>query len=286
MKTIRVQLQGGLGNQLFIWAMAHEITLSTGRRVQLDYIRDRYQRKDRPIEIERLLDVCQHDISINETTLMGNLFRFIDKIGSYSKFSQNLLSGIMRMYDCKTSYEIPDISKRNPKIIRGYFQSIEMVERNHEVLEKEIKSILEREQVANKVNTNLVLHIRRGDTREISKNWGVLSLNYYLNQVDTSAPLTISLDDTKEVEVLAQHFPHATFLTPDNSTTWQTLKILAESKTLIIANSTLSWWGAWIKSVANPETVYFPDSWRPADPKTIENLRISSAYFVKSEFEV
>jgi hypothetical protein len=286
MKTIRVQLHGGLGNQLFIWAMAHEISLSTGSKVQLEYVTDRNQRNDRPIEIESLFNACPHKISINQSRSMGIFFRLLDKIGLYSKTLQGILKEIIGIYDCKTSYEIPDFSKRIPRFVRGYFQSAEMVGRNKEIIEREINSAFRAEGLFQENHADMVLHIRRGDTREISKYWGVLSLNYYLKQVDINLPFTISVDDAKEIKVLGRHFPNATFLTPDNSTTWQTLKILSEASTLIIANSTLSWWAAWIKSNTNPKNIYFPDSWRPNDRKTFESLRIDCAHIIKSDFEV
>jgi hypothetical protein len=153
------------------------------------------------------------------------------------------------------------------------------------MLEEEINAVLGFEKSALNREQDLVLHIRRGDTLEISKNWGVLSVNYYLKQVDTNTPLVISVDDTKEIEVLRSNFPNATFLSPENTTTWQTLKVLSEARTLIIANSTLSWWAAWVKSQKTPHTVYFPDSWRPGDHGTFENLRIDSALIVESDFE-
>ena len=285
MKTIRVQLQGGLGNQLFIWAMAHEIYLSTGRKVQLDYVRDKYQRKDRPIEIEKLIEFCNHKISINQTNSLGSLFRLIDKISGYSEILNKTVKRILGIYDCKTSYEIPNFNCRIPRIVRGYFQAAVMVDKNRLMLEEEINAELGFEKSALNREQDLVLHIRRGDTLEISKNWGVLSVNYYLKQVDTNTPLVISVDDTKEIEVLRSNFPNATFLSPENTTTWQTLKVLSEARTLIIANSTLSWWAAWVKSQKTPHTVYFPDSWRPGDHGTFENLRIDSALIVESDFE-
>jgi hypothetical protein len=286
MKTIRVQLHGGLGNQLFIWAMAHEILLATGINVQLEYVKDRNQRNDRPIEIERLFDACPHKISLNQSRSTGIFFRLLDKLGLYSKNLQGVLKEIFRVYDCNTSYEIPDFSKRTPRFVRGYFQSAEMVGRNKVIIEEEINAVLRAEGLDQEIHTDMVLHIRRGDTRGISKYWGVLSLNYYLNQVDINLPFTISVDDTKEVDVLQRQFPNATFLTPDNSTTWQTLKVMSEARILIIANSTLSWWGAWLKSNTNPNSIYFPDSWRPNDDKTFESLQINCAHIIKSDFEV
>jgi hypothetical protein len=286
MKKIRVQLQGGLGNQLFIWAMAHEITLSTGKKVQLDYVKDRYQRKDRPIEIEKLIGVCNHEISINQTHVMGIFFRLIDKISAHSESLSKTLKKVIGVYDCKASFETPNFTSSIPRIVRGYFQTTEMVDKNKVVLEKEINSVLELEHSTDIVDKDLVLHIRRGDTRKISKNWGVLSVNYYRKQVDTSIPLIISIDDINEIENLRSHFPNATFLSPENTTTWQTLKILSEARTLIIANSTLSWWAAWLKSKRNPNTIFFPDIWRPGDQSTFEYLRIDSALIAQSDFEV
>jgi hypothetical protein len=160
-----------------------------------------------------------------------------------------------------------------------------MVEKNKLILGEEIDAVLDLENQADNFDRDLVVHIRRGDTREISTDWGVLSMNYYLKQIRTEDSPLICIDDAEEVDALRPHFPNATFLTPEITTTWQTLKILSEAKTLIIANSTLSWWAAWLKSRVNPETVFFPDTWRPAEQKTFEKLRIESALFVESDFE-
>jgi hypothetical protein len=265
--------------------MAHEIALSTGKKVQLDYVQDRYQRKDRPIEIEKLISVCNHEIFIKRTYVMGIIFRLIDKITAHSEIFSKTVKKFIGIYDCKATFEAPNFTSNIPRIVRGYFQNAEMVDKNKVVLEKEINSVLEFDWSTNIVDKDLVLHIRRGDTRQISKEWGVLSVDYYLKQVDTNSSLVISIDDVSEIEVLRSHFPNATFLSPESTTTWQTLTILSEAKTLIIANSTLSWWAAWLKSKRNPESIHFPDTWRPADRSTFEYLRIDSARIVQSDFE-
>lgn len=285
MKTIRVQLHGGLGNQLFIWAMAHEICSTTGKCVQLEFFSDSKQRKDRPNEIQRLVEKCEHNISINQTSYLGNLFRILDKIGLHSKSLKNLISRVFRIYDCKTSYEVPNFNKIAPRFIRGYFQSAIMVQRNRETLQKEIESQLSTNEVFEIKHLELVLHIRRGDTLEISKSWGVLSLNYYLKLVDKTKPMTICLDDATQTNEMKKHFPNALILTPENFSTWQTLTLMSRAETLIVANSTLSWWGAWLKSQNNPEVVYFPNTWRPDDSKSFDNLLIESVHLVKSEFQ-
>lgn len=285
MKKIRVQLQGGLGNQLFIWAMAHELERTTGCEVQIKYVRDRSQRVDRPVEVYRLLQHCDHAIAINESWILGALLRAIDKGVKHSKFISKIYQGILGIYDCQSSYEIPSFTGKKPKMIRGYFQNREMVERNSLVLLEELGTELESVNVRLLQENTMVMHIRRGDTRTISKSWGILSTEYYLKLARQSESLLICSDDDSTAQLFAGEFPTAIFLSPSNTSTWESFKILTTGNQLVMANSTLSWWAGWLKAKKDPKSVFFPDPWRPQERITFENLKLNSVNFCVAEFE-
>jgi hypothetical protein len=286
MKKIRVQLQGGLGNQLFIWAMAHELERTTGCEIQIKYVRDKLQRADRPIEIYSLLQHCNHAISINESKNLGFILRIIDKPVKLSKFISRVCQKILGIYDCQSSSEVPNFAGKRPRILRGYFQNVEMVERNSSVILEELGAALEMISTCLLEKATTVMHIRRGDTKVISESWGVLSSAYYLKIVDQTKSLIICSDDDSISSLFAGEFPNATFLSPSNSSTWEALKILISGNQLVMANSTLSWWAGWLKAKKDPKSVFFPDPCRPLERITFENLKLNSVNFCIAEFEV
>lgn len=286
MKKIRIQLQGGLGNQLFIWAMAHELALNTGREIQLVFIRDRKYRPDRPIEIAKLIEHCAHQISIRESRVLSVVFRILDKITKHSKSLGRIGKNLVGIYDCDNTFDVPEFRGKLPRVIRGFFQNYAMVERNAILLEKELRCTLATEKTGRYMENNMVMHIRRGDTRDVAKSWGVLTPEYYKRHLTDGEPLIICTDEEAGISDLQQTFPTATFLSPSNTSTWETLRALTMAKKLVIANSTLSWWAGWLNSKINPDLIYFPDPWRPDERVTFEKLRIDSVNFTEAEFEV
>lgn len=285
MKKIRLQLQGGLGNQLFIWAMAHELERTTNCAVQIKYVRDKFQRADRPVELYPLLQHCDHAISINESKILGAILRTMDKCNKHAIPVGRRLQEIFGVYDCQSSYEIPISTVKKPKLIRGYFQNYEMVERNSSTLQKELRATLESVYVRLFQEKTLVMHVRRGDTLAISKSWGILSTEYYLKFTGQSKSLLICSDDDSLPGLFEGEFPGATFLSPSNTSSWETLKILSTGDKLVMSNSSLSWWAGWLKAKEDPKSVFFPDPWRPLERITFENLKLNSVNFCTAEFE-
>ena len=285
MKTIRLQLQGGLGNQLFIWAMAHELTHVYGAKIKIVYIADMLQRADRPSELTKLVMNCEHAISLGESEIMGLLFRTLDKLSSISQKISLKISNLLGIYTCHTPYEIPEFEGSPPRILRGFFQDARMVDRTSLSVAVEIEKTLQDLPPTHLIQDAMALHMRRGDTRKISKSWGVIADEYYLSIAGNSGKLIICTDDETGVENIVQKFPTAKILTPQNVTTWETLKILASAKELVMANSTLSWWAAWLSLKREGNTVYFPSPWRPNETKSFESLVIPGAIYRPADFE-
>jgi hypothetical protein len=285
MKKIRVQLQGGLGNQLFIWAMAHELERTTGCEVQIEYVRDKFQRIDRPIEVYRLFQHCDHAISINESRILGLVLRVLDKGIKHCKLLSKIYQKVLGIYDCQSSYEVPSFAGKKPRIIRGYFQNLEIVERNSSVILEELGAALELVSARILEEDTTVMHIRRGDTKAISESWGILSSDYYLKIVDQTKSILICSDDETTARLFVGEFPTATFLSPSNTSTWESLKILITGNQLVMANSTLSWWAGWLKAKKDPRLVFFPDPWRPQERISFEKLKLNYVNFRTAEFE-
>ena len=109
-------------------------------------------------------------------------------------------------------------------------------------------------------NDPVALHIRRGDFLINNANHNNLSLNYYagaLKHFHGDREVVIFSDDTdwcKEQELFADD----RFLVSEGNNSQHDLYLMSRCRDFIIANSSFSWWGAWL---ANYDQVIAPAQW-------------------------
>jgi hypothetical protein len=284
--ALRIQLQGGLGNQLFIWAMAHQLITNSNKNIQIVYSTDRNSRTDRPLELDRLKDYCEHNISIKEIGSLGLFLRLIDKISNISCFQTFNLYKIFRVHTYQSPYDLPTDDVKS-LLLRGFFQNVKVAESNKDILRRELLACLSQiESIPNPLERkrDRVLHIRRGDTANISATWGMLDLTYYSGILADSQSMSICTDDSDFEKAIKSHFPLAEVLTPKNGDAWQTLKVMYEAEKLVMANSTLSWWSGWLASEDPSKEIYFPIPWRPEGTLITSNLIFDGAIPIKARF--
>ena len=285
---IRVELQGGLGNQLFIWAMAHRLSEDYKSDIRIIVPRNRKSRTDRPCELFDLANLCDHRISISESWWFSQITKAIDKLNNFKFVIRLDLMHRLGIITQKDTYDISIANSRAPRILRGYFQSTEIAESTKNVIFNEILSYLkslEFPEVVTQSEVIKIVHIRRGDTKQISQEWGILSLEYYEKLINQSDELVICTDESDFKEKIVKKFPHSLIVSPEESSAWQVLKIMTNSKDFVMANSTLSWWGGWLAINKGGTKVYLPDPWRPNNPKAGQSLNIKLAISVPAIFE-
>ena len=112
------------------------------------------------------------------------------------------------------------------------------------------------------VDTPIALHIRRGDYLRNSAYHNNLGLDYYasaLKKFDDDRTVLIFSDDSqwcKEQELFAED----RFLVSEGSDSYTDLCLMSLCSDFIIANSSFSWWGAWL-SKAVDKVVCAPEKW-------------------------
>jgi len=281
-----LQLQGGVGNQLFIWTMAHELSKTYRCHVQLVYLKDHLQRADRLCEVDKLQNFCVHDISIVESRIWSFILRAVDKINTITFFNKINVSSIFGVVTLEKTYETPSLKNKPPRFLRGYFQSNSLVEKNSSVIRSEIKAFFDHLPTFDSTPSSYnVSHIRRGDTVHQAVPVGILSLDYYKKYAKYDKPLFVCTDDDEIVTTLKLEFPNSIVIPPEACDTWQILKLMSYASHLIMANSTLSWWAGWFLSKTPGATVVFPSPWRPYDPLITENLMLENVLVATSMFE-
>ena len=273
---IRIECSGGLGNQLFVWAAAHELSQIYEEEVQLFYYYPEDGNELRRFELQALLDNCEHGISAKNSKSASFLMRLLDFMGKYPKcraLAVSLLSIDENSDPCRDILT----RARKPKVTRGFFQNDSLVERNRELLlpelVKTLDSIHERDSnIKNTQNSKYAIHIRRGDSVANRDTTGVLRVDYYTSKISEDQEVNVFSDDAKIMDLFYKDNERYSFFTPESLSTWETLKEISKSEVIISANSTFSWWASKIAMWRYNSTVYFPDVWTKNSNMSFERI--------------
>ena len=171
------------------------------------------------------------------------------------------------MYNYPFHY-VDFIPKNNEFAVDGYFQSEKYFanirgkilntfmlseEQEHNMLDK-YKGIIKQKTVS--------IHIRRGDYLRYTQNHPILPIDYYekalLKVGDYERCLVFSDDIKRAKKIRAFKNFDVKFIT--NEPEYIDLFLMSLCNDNAIANSSFSWWGAWLNK-NNNKNVYYPETW-------------------------
>ncbi len=250
----RVKIIGGLGNQLFQYFFARSLSIKFKCNVELDISEFTNYKYDR------------HDLNLNHINLKLPL-------KSNRNYITDLFCNVKRDPSpyCFTS-EIFD-----KKFFRynGYWQSYKYFIDHWALFIKDFnfENNFKNLEIFEKItNTNSVsVHIRRGDyitNINSSKVHGNLKLDYYKTAIEyirNYSPNPIFFFFSDDINWVKNNFSNKNFFFINNS--FDQLKMPLKDLFLmkscnhnIIANSTFSWWGAWLNDNLD-KIVCVPEYW-------------------------
>ena len=275
---IIIQLTGGLGNQLFRYSAAKAVAI----------------RKNQPL----LLDLTYNDI-IGKPTALQNfiltekpadkhiLTRYYNR-GFATKVFQRLLPRKHRdIYKERFfHYDNAIFNINDDVLLKGLFQS----ERYFLSESEAIRSALRiKESVIKDVeplgrhlasNNSVSVHVRRGDylSAEGLRVLGLQNQDYYLKsarfveQQVGKIEIYYFTDDVEWVETqLVPVMPGTIISKRANARTIEDFYLMSKCRHHIIANSSFSWWAAWLNN--NPDKkVIAPRQWFNEGPKDTQDL--------------
>jgi len=265
-----IKLIGGIGNQMFQYAMARAVAERNKAELGIDICWfDRYKNNLAPREYA--LD----DFNISGKLLKTGIFyRILSKLS----FLENIRPP-QRMYYIKEKQIFhfdPEVFKISGNVyLDGYWQTEKYFKDIEEIIRKEftLKNPFNKivSGIAEKISeTNSVsLHIRRGDYVEdkiTNQLHGVCSLDYYLKAINrilekVSKPSFFIFSDDIEwaKNNLKLNYP-IIFVSNNSIKDGEELLLMSKCKYNIIANSSFSWWGAWLNQ--NPQKIVIaPKQW-------------------------
>jgi hypothetical protein len=137
------------------------------------------------------------------------------------------------------------------------------------------------------VDQPIVVHIRRGDYKELSSSLGLIGSGYYTQALEIArqhAPnskIWVFTDDIEAIDpqFLGDSFPYATLInSPPEATAAEIMLLMSRGSVIVIPNSTFSWWSA---ILGTPRAVIAPSQWfrngnEPEDLIPLDWIRIPS----------
>lgn len=283
-----VRIWEGLGNQLFQYAYARALSLSTNQRVFLDIRETGKLTKEKALPY-REYELGNFQITLPVCTNVQHFYPYLDNpciTNIARKFS--ICKAIPCPYkyfsECNPIFDENLVNLKGNWYLQGWFQDeryfqkyAEMI-RNEIVPKKKIRISSKLKQLLHLDNA-VSVHFRRTDFKKgrnvLPKTYYYNAMRYMQNFIEKPYWIIFS-DDIRWVKENIDFGDNFYFLSEaEKLKDFEELMVMSCCKNHIIANSTYSWWGAWLnknkdKIVLGPnkwflqqtyDTQVMPDTW-------------------------
>jgi hypothetical protein len=262
---IIVKVIGGLGNQMFQYALGHALSINLGVDFKLDISSFYRQQIHNGFELEKIFN-CKVDIATQQdinNILSWQSLPIINKFIASKYFSWLRKKTFIiepHYHYWEKVWNIPDNS-----YLVGYWQSEKYFKNVKEQINKDFifKSPLDDKNIyytelIQKYNS-VSIHVRRGDyikNVRANKTHGICGNEYYdkalafiLKKVKNPHFFIFS-DDIAQARSIIKRINSPYYFVDNNKEiySYNDMRLMSLCKNNIIANSSFSWWAAWLNS--------------------------------------
>lgn len=285
---ITVRIGGGLGNQLYYYALGYALAKRTNQKLRFDisnYGKRNTLCKERPFKLLELNIANTNFIELPmKSGIINKLYRRI-RIGLNVPVFQN---GSINPWDFlkkprKNSYW------NNYWISFTFFDEFRDELRNQFQLKRELSNSAKFCVNGIKKENSVMVHIRRGDY--VTVNHGVLSLEYYheaMHIMDTKLENPQFYFFSDDLQWVKNKFGNnVNYCYVDNLVDdMEEFAVMSYAANAIIADSTFSWWATYINSNNSNGIVIcpkrgqdnvYPNGWLPLEAKGVDT-RVDKEY--------
>lgn len=271
---IIVKLKGGLGNQMFQYATGRRAAYVNGASLKLDI--SGYENQVGITPREYMLNV----FNIKED--FANSIEILRLKKTFSIFSKR--SYVIEKY---FHFDLSILKITDNSYLEGnwqsekYFKDIENIIRKDFVFKKkpDEKNLSTIKKIMN--SNSVSIHIRRGDyvlDSKTNKTHGVCDLDYYNRAIGyvtskiKSPHFFVFSDDLlwAKQNLILRH-PCEYIIHNVGKKDYEDMRLMSECKHNIIANSSFSWWGAWLNNNDN-KIIVAPRKWYNDQSLNIKDL--------------
>ena len=276
---IVVKLMGGLGNQMFQYAFAKNLSIknNTSLKIDLSFLLDRSPRENfifRDFDLD-IFNINFEVVQENEIE-NGSLFNASKGLLS-SLFSKKKSLEDFKLIEEHFYFEKKNIKEDKDIYLEGYWQSEKYFLENEKTIRKEYNfkySLSEAEVKLNNLLSqveSVCVNFRRTDFLDLKNSadtHGVVEYDYYIKAIDLIAKriksphFFIFSDDIEWCKENVKITYPITFV--EHSFKGEKfssyLQLMKNCKHFIIPNSTFAWWAAWL-SESKDKIVIAPNNW-------------------------
>ena len=267
-------LMGGLGNQMFQIFSTMGLGIKYKKRVIFPYSEKLETGLTRPTYWDTIFSEIKSATTYNaedpHKTQQHNLYvltRMRQIQERNFKYDLGVVGEVENMYDAEYC-------------LKGYFQTPKYFAENWNAIITELKLREKKEVVKQKYfeptdKKTVSLHFRLGDYLEKQEYHNVLSIRYYVSAIQRIIDKT-EIDNLKiifffeegdrervniSISVLKRRFPNVEFAEIDTQIPdWEQMLYMSSCDHNIIANSSFSWWGAYLNETSD-KIVCCPNTW-------------------------
>jgi hypothetical protein len=254
---IVVKLIGGLGNQMFQYAFGRYLSIHNNTSLFFDMM---------DLESKNPNHIQRH-FSLSNFNLTANIYQGIlniDETGKKNLF-QRLFSAsenkLKLVIEKKLHFDKEIGSTLDNVYLNGYWQSPLYFKDIEDTIRKDFTFSnpvsKDAEHFLSKINASnaVSLHVRRGDyvnNPETLSYHGICDIDYYKKAIEiikskVSNPIFfIFTDDTTWVQQNFSLSNEIILVSKPEFSQFDDLQLMSACKHAIIANSSFSWWGAWL----------------------------------------
>lgn len=269
MSKVIVRIKGGLGNQLFCYAAARRLALVNGVELVIDdvtgFIRDRGFKRQ---------------YALNNFNIDARKATSAERLEPFERYRRGFLKYISRVRPFKKKCYIEQegnvfdarllsLKVKGNIYLDGYWQSEKYFKDVEEVICKDLKMPNPTDRIALSMAENMfnspsvAVHVRWFDPSDGSSIYN-LSADYYQKAISLmekriNSPRYFLFSDNPEAAKAKINFPKDRMICVSNNqiakSAYLDFWLMRQCKHFIIANSTFSWWGAWLSEYKSLEKI-------------------------------
>lgn len=275
-----VQIQSGLGNQLFQYAFYHALKANEPE-TKIDVSIYRHRSSHNGYELERLFDLTPEHATLAERDQMADVGKDLwSEIRRALGWKRHTTGQLVQEPDPAEGWH-PELLHARNSYLQGYWQTENYFRPMAQEVRKAFTFRLPLPAAAQALadrmaQTNSVsIHIRRGDYLKARRqaDYHVCTEDYYRRAIEyiqahVQQPVFYVFSDEPAWGQAQDFFPVGTVFVSGHTgpNAYIDMQLMSLCRHHIIANSSFSWWGAWLGEQADTITVA-PDPWFRLRPR-------------------
>lgn len=268
MQSCSINYCGGLGNQLFQLFTVMSYSIDTGKNLVLKH--------------------SEYSPSITQRpTYWNSVFKELKNILTTDDIKMDYF---YREYDGFTYKPIPFLKDSSSIELDGYYQSYKYFHHNLQqikkilCMEEQITEVKNKyPEILNGQYSTIAVHFRLGDYKNLQQHHPLLPISYYVkavehivSRIETGFKIIYFCEDEDDAFINHNYIPLLSPLVkniskcPKDMKDYEEMYIMSLCDWCVIANSTFSWWGAYLKEVDRHKVIY-PKRWffNPTSPDLV-----------------